>query len=237
VTGNNADLTIGRPLRPVLRRRALLAGALAALATPARAARFADELDAFAEADRRARSPAGAILFVGSSTIRLWTTLAGDFAPVPVVRRGFGGATLAEVIDHRRRLFRPHRPAAVVLYAGENDVAEGASPTTVVRRYAVLRARLADSAAGTAPWVFIGLKPSPARWHLWPAMREVNTRIRSGNGPAPAGFVETAALVLDGAGSLDRGLFLPDGLHFNDMGYRGLAAAVRAALDQLNVFR
>jgi lysophospholipase L1-like esterase len=220
-----------------LTRRTLLAAPLAlGDADPAAATtRFADELAAFARADRERRSPAGAVLFVGSSTIRLWPTLAERFAPAAVVQRGFGGATLAEVHRHRARLFAPHRPAAVVVYAGENDIAEGATPGAVVEHWHALRRDLAGTPAGDAPVVFIDLKPSPARFDLWPRMRAVNRAVRELETHRPAAFVDTPAFVLDEEGTPRPELFVPDALHFAEPGYVHLTRAVKAALSDLGL--
>lgn len=224
------------PASSLTRRIALQAAALLALPGVAAAARFKARLDGFAAADQRLPSPDGALLFVGSSTIRLWPGLAAQFAPTPVVQRGFGGSTLAEVLDARSVLFAPHRPAAVVLYAGENDIAVGATPAVVVERYVRLRRLLATSPAGAVPWVFIGLKPSPARFRIWPAMLATNRAIAGLAGPAaPAGFVDTAALVLQPDGRPDPAVFISDQVHFNALGYAHLEVAVKRSLDTLVV--
>jgi len=222
---------------PRLPRRTLLAAPFVVPAASAEAARFEEELAAFAREDRRRRSPAGALLFVGSSTIRLWPRLARQFAPRPVVQRGFGGATLAEVHRHRGLLFGPHRPAAVILYAGENDVAEGAAPGDVVARWRALRRDLANTPAGAAPVVFVDLKPSPARFDLWPRMRATNAAMRALEADRPAAFVDTAELVLDADGVPRPELFLPDDLHFAELGYVRLTRAVEAALVTIGLRR
>ena len=220
-----------------LPRRALVVAAAALGVGAAEAARFADELEAFAAADRAGRSPAGALLFVGSSTIRLWPDLAARFAPRPVVQRGFGGSTLAEVVQHRTLLFDPHRPDALVVYAGENDVAEGAAPEAVIARWRALRAALAGTPAGAAPVVFIELKPSPARFELWPRMAAVNAAMRVLGTHRPDAFVDTAGFVLDGRGLPRRELFADDSLHFAAPGYVELTHAVSLALKRLDLTR
>lgn len=218
-----------------LPRRALLTVPLAFAASGVEAVRFEDELAAFARADGSGRSPDRTLLFVGSSTIRLWPRLATRFPAHPVVQRGFGGATLAEVHRHRALLFLPHRPAAVILYAGENDIAEGATPADVVARWRALRRDLAGTAAGEAPVVFIDLKPSPARFDLWPRMHATNAAMRDFEADRPSAFVDTAAFVLGADGVPRRDLFQPDGLHFAEPGYVRLTRRVRAALASLGL--
>ncbi len=220
---------------PYTTRRTLLTTTLA-FAIPSRPclAQFDSELQAFKDADRGAPSADASLLFVGSSTIRLWPDLEATFAPRPVVRRGFGGATLADVLAARAILFDAHRPAAVVLYAGENDVADGAAPEIVVARFEELRRALAASAAGRAPLVFINLKPSPARFSQWPAMDAVNTAIAALSGTLrPAAVVRTEEFVLGTDGTPDPAMFVADGLHFSAEGYAHLTAAVGAALDRV----
>lgn len=219
---------------PRLPRRAVL-GAPWLFTGTAGATRFEDELATFARADAAAPSPAGALLFVGSSTIRLWPALACRFTPRPVVQRGFGGSTLAEVHRHRARLFAPHRPAGIVLYAGENDIAEGAAASEVVDRWRTLRRDLAGTPAGAAAFVFVDLKPSPARFDLWPRMRAVNAAMRALDDDRPAAFVDTAAFVLDGEGAPRSELFLPDELHFAERGYVHLTSAVELALEGIGL--
>src|SRR4051794_85968 len=59
---------------------------------------FEDEFRAFALAEERNPLPRDPVLFYGSSSIRLWETLALDFPGLPVVNRAFGGSTLRECV-------------------------------------------------------------------------------------------------------------------------------------------
>ena len=218
---------IGR--RAVLAAPCVLATRIAVGNTP-----FADALAAFAAEDAVRRTPRGALLFVGSSTIRLWPDLAADMAPWPVIQRGFGGATLLDVVMHADLLFAPHRPAAVVLYAGENDVAEGADADTVVSRLRWLQARRRALAETSPPLVFLGHKPSPARFDLWPAMQATNRAVAELPAPdGPAAIVDLAAWLLGVDGRPVGRLYAADGLHLAPAGYARLRAAVRDAVRML----
>ena len=76
------------------------------------------------------RGPGG-VLFVGSSSIRLWDGLEQDFQALPVVtKRGFGGSRLSDCSEHVSKLVLPYKPRLVIVYAGDNDLAEGATPPT-----------------------------------------------------------------------------------------------------------
>ena len=78
--------------------------------------------------ERRRRAeppPPGVVAFYGSSSIRLWDSLAEDFFDVPVINLGFGGSTLAACVHYFDRLVVPCKPGALVFYAGENDIGDG----------------------------------------------------------------------------------------------------------------
>jgi hypothetical protein len=91
-------------------------------------ARFEAEIRAFEAADRTSPPPFGGIVFIGSSSIKNWTDVAADFPGVPVLNRGFGGSTLADVVYYADRILLPYRPRLVVLYAGDNNLASGRTP-------------------------------------------------------------------------------------------------------------
>jgi hypothetical protein len=108
---------------------ALAAGSAAKWPDPER---LAPEIRAFARADSALPPPAGAIVCVGSSSIRMWhPTLAHDLAPLTVVPRGFGGSTMQDLLHYLGPLVLTARPRAVLLYEGDNDLLEGASPSEI----------------------------------------------------------------------------------------------------------
>jgi len=105
----------------------------------------------------------------------------------------------------------------------------------VVDRWRTLGRDLAGTPAGAAPVVFVDLKPSSARFDLWPLMRAVNGVMRGLDEHRPAAFVDTAAFVLDGEGAPRPELFLPDELHFAERGYVHLTHAVELALAEIGL--
>jgi hypothetical protein len=111
---------------------------------------FADEIAAFAEQDRRAPPPDAPIVFVGSSSIRLWHTLASDMAPLPVLNRGFGGSQLTHLIHYVEQTVVRYLPRAVVVYAGDNDLdaRTGKSAEDVARDFGTLVATIHAYAPG-----------------------------------------------------------------------------------------
>lgn len=80
------------------------------------------------EADDEEHPPAeGEIMFLGSSSIRMWDVKKW-FPALPVVNRGFGGSQIADSLFYAERIVVPRRPRLIVFYAGDNDVASGKTP-------------------------------------------------------------------------------------------------------------
>lgn len=205
-------------------RRALLLWALLGAAS-ARAqgapGRWRAEIDALLEADRRDAPPSGSVLFVGSSTIRLWTGLERAFDPAigPVLRRGLGGSRLQEWPDIVPSLVTRYQPRQVIVYAGENDIAEGAQPADVLEAFVRFVQAVHLERPGT-PIAFVSIKPSPLRQALAPAMREANllvqTWILAREG---LDYIELHAAMLDNDGRARPELFVRDRLHLSAEGY------------------
>lgn len=183
--------------------------------------RWRSSLDTFANADREQRPGSGGVLFVGSSTIRLWPQLAQDFSQNPVViNRGFGGSTMRDCNALVRELVIQYRPKEVVVYAGDNDLAEGRTPAEVLGSFAGfvgrVRAGLPD-----ARIAYISIKPSPARVALLARIRETNALIADYIQTVPGvRYIDIFTPMLAADGSPRAELFRGDRLHLNDAGYR-----------------
>jgi len=183
---------------------------------------FEAAIVAFEAADLAAPPAPGAIVFVGSSSIRFWDTLEADMAPLPVLERGFGGAHLEHVIHNLDRIVLPYAPKAVVVYAGDNDLAarSGKDVDRVVDDFETLVERL-RSTRPDLPIYFITIKPSRLRFDRWPAMRDANERITALAQADPRLAILDIATPMLGAGDAapDAALFMFDGLHLSEDGY------------------
>jgi lysophospholipase L1-like esterase len=193
---------------------------------------FEDAMLAFEAADREAPPPPGAIVFVGSSSIRMWSTLEADMAPLRVLNRGFGGSQMSHAIHNVDRIVTPYRPSRVLVYEGDNDLAEGTgkSAEVVLEDWQILveriRARVPDVQID-----FLAIKPSPLRIERWPEMKRANAMIEHWNAKDPRlGYVDVASPLLGDDGLPRESLFLFDGLHMNADGYAAWTAVVRAHL-------
>jgi lysophospholipase L1-like esterase len=181
--------------------------------------RFEPEIRAFETADRAHRPKPNGIVFIGSSSIKNWTDLAADFPGLPVLNRGFGGSTLADVVYYMDRILIPYRPRRVVLYAGDNDMVEGRTPEEVMADYRAFIARL-RSALPEARVVYISIKPSPSRRIYIDRMRETNQRIRAEIArDSLQTYVDIFTPMLNATGQPRPELFLADSLHMTRAGY------------------
>lgn len=197
---------------------ALLFGVLApAMAAPER---WLKEIDQLTQADQANPPAPGGIVFVGSSSIRLWKTLAEDFPGRNVINRGFGGSELADSVFYFDRLVAPYRPRMVVLYAGENDLAGGSkSPAQVAADFVQFRAKV-RAALPTTRLVYISCKPSPSRASSLDRFQAANALIAAACAQDPlCAFVDIFPAMLDAQGAARPELFVGDRLHLNAAGY------------------
>lgn len=183
-------------------------------------ARWRDSLEAFAAADLAHAPQTGGVLFVGSSSIRLWNDLEQQFEQQPaVIKRGFGGSRLSDVARYLDRLVLPYAPRLVIVYAGDNDLAEGASPQEVMASFATL-AQGVRTALPETRIAYLSIKPSPLRASLMPAIRQANALIEHyAAGQAGMDYIDIYSPMLDAQGQPRAELFLEDRLHLNARGY------------------
>ena len=178
------------------------------------------EIKKFEETDREKPPPKGAVLFVGSSSIRLWQSLGNDFPGTRVINRGFGGSELADSTFYVDRMVVPYRPKMVVLYAGDNDLANGKTPQQVFEDYKAFVERVHRKLPNTRI-AFISIKPSPARASLLQSMKEANGLIKAYTTHARRLiYIDVFTPMLGKDGNPRPELFGPDRLHMNSEGYR-----------------
>jgi len=193
---------------------------------------FEKEIRAFEASDAKQPPPKNAILFVGSSSIRFWTTLAEDFPNVPVINRGFGGSEIADSTRYADRIVIPYHPKQIVMYAGDNDIAKGKSPQQVADDFKAfvekVRAALPDM-----PISYICIKPSIQRWKLVDKIREADRLIREyASGQKNIDYIDVFTPMLDEQSMPRKELFREDGLHLNREGYKLWVSLVRPVLRQ-----
>ena len=193
------------------------------------AAQWESEIAQFEAADRISPPAKGGVLFVGSSSIRMWPDLKASFPGVNVLQRGFGGSQLSDVNFFAPRIVLPYEPRLIVLYAGDNVVAEGHSPEEVFSRYRTFVSLVRRSLPQTRI-AFVSIKPSGSRWHLADKMRKANELVREYTATDPKLlYVDVFTPMLGPSGVPRPDLFQADSLHMNSNGY----AIWRARLDPI----
>jgi lysophospholipase L1-like esterase len=181
--------------------------------------RFETEIKAFEVADKTNPPPTRAVLFVGSSSIRLWETLAQDFPRAKVINRGFGGSQIADSLAYADRIILPYRPKTVVLYAGDNEIAAGKSPEEVFADFKAL-ARTIHRKLPRTRVRFISIKPSPSRWRLADKIKAANQLIAEFCGQDKRlAYIDVFSPMLGTDGRPRPELFVKDKLHLNAQGY------------------
>ena len=170
-------------------------------------------------------------MFIGSSSIRMWQTLEADFPQHHVLNRGFGGSEIADSVRYADRILASHKPPLVVMYAGSNDINAGKSPATVAADFRAFAAKVWERLPRTLI-AFISIAPSPARFSQVDRMREANRLIAAACAADPRlHFVDVFPLMLGPDGRPRRELFIDDGLHMNEGGYRVWIPLLRPLLD------
>jgi lysophospholipase L1-like esterase len=198
----------------------------------AQAQPFKDEIDAFKKQDAQSMPPTGAVLFIGSSSIRLWKNLEQQFPKHQVINRGFGGSSLPDVEYYVKDIVLPYKPSRIVLYCGENDFAASDTVTaqTVFNRFVSLYLAIRVHYP-LVPFVYISMKPSPSRRHLMPAMADANQQIKFYLKYQPhTSYADVYSKMLDKNGQPAPSLFVNDSLHMSEEGYRIWQKVVRRHL-------
>lgn len=192
--------------------------------------RWQKAIEAFEAADKVSPPPQGAILFIGSSTIVRWKTLAEDFPEHQVINRGFGGSQIADSVFYADRIVIPYRPRMIVLRAGGNDIHAGKTPEEVAADFKAfvekVRARLPEVRIA-----YMTINASPSRWANVEREKRANQLIKeyiaSGEN---MDYIDTFDATLGADGAPREDLFVKDRLHFNEEGYKILASIVRRRL-------
>jgi lysophospholipase L1-like esterase len=199
-------------------------------ATPAASDRWEQAIRDFEAQDRKRAPTPGGIVFIGSSSIRLWK-LAESFPGLPAINRGFGGSELADSVRYADRIVIAYRPRIVVLYAGDNDLASGKSPERVTADFKAFVAKV-HAALPKTRIVYVGIKPSLSRWKLIDKVRDANRRIKDFAAADPrVVFIDVEKPMLGPDGKPRPELFQSDGLHLNAAGYRLWSDLLRPHLE------
>jgi lysophospholipase L1-like esterase len=168
---------------------------------------------------RRQGAPTDPIVFYGSSSIRFWKTLQQDFTGYPVYNCGFGGSRLTDCIQYANRLVLKLKPRAVIIYAGDNDLATGTPPDQVFDSFQRLF-RILRSYSSAMPIAFISVKPCPARMRYFQHIMQFNQMVDEFLADQPnAEYIDIYTAFMDSDHQPNPALFRNDKIHLSTAGY------------------
>ena len=183
---------------------------------------FKPEIVQFQKSDSIVMPPKGQIVFAGSSSFTKWKDVAMYFPGYPIINRGFGGATLVDLIYYVDEAIIKYQPRQVFIYCGENDIADvdTVSPATVLNRFKTLHSILLKKLPRSTKIVFVSIKPSVARWHLESKFIEANKLIQAYiSTQKNIQYLDVHSFMLDENKEVFKDIFIADKLHMNPKGY------------------
>jgi lysophospholipase L1-like esterase len=192
---------------------------------------FENEIIAFEQSDKQNPPPENAILFTGSSSVRMWKSLQDDYPNYQVFNRGFGGSQFGDLLQYMDRIVLPYQPRKIFVYEGDNDVNAGVAPAQILEDFETFVSRIKQALPETEI-VFISIKPSPSRAGVFDKMKEANGLIRNyAQHTAAVAYADVFNPMLDQQNNIRTDLFLEDELHMNAKGYDIWERAIRPYLD------
>jgi hypothetical protein len=182
---------------------------------------YADEIRAFKRQDSFSFPKFDGILFIGSSSFRLWSDLEERFPGKPIIKRGVGGCELSSIVNfYTPYILFPYHPRKIFIYAGENDIAYGHSADSVLvnvkKLYGMIREKLPK-----AQIYYLSIKPSPSRFKYKKDDLRANEQIKSYiKGKRNFTYLDmNKSIYKPGTNQPDSSLFKSDYLHLNSKGY------------------
>ena len=170
------------------------------------------------------------ILFVGSSSIRMWQTVQQDMYPLDVINRGFGGSNAKDLLFYFDRIVKPYNPKAIVYYEGDNDLAQGQTPAEFIANCKLFIEKAHDELPGT-PVYLLSVKPSPSRKNLLPATNKANQMLSNlAEEYQDVSYIDISAAMMEDNGKINPSIFRSDSLHMTWDGYRIWTSIVKPVL-------
>jgi hypothetical protein len=185
--------------------------------------------------DKIEKDPNDAVLFIGSSSIRLWNNVANDMAPYPAIRRGYGGAKFSDLIFYTNRLVYPHEFRALVVFVA-NDISntpEDKSPQEIVNLFKEV-VKTVRKKHPKKPIFLVEITPTNSRWDVWNETQRANDLLKKYcESTYDLYFIETAEGFLGTDGKPRAELFREDQLHLKQVGYDIWAEQIKERLKQV----
>ena len=191
--------------------------------------RYEKEINKFDSLNKVEIYPEDAILFLGSSYIRLWTNIRKDLEYEHIIHRGFGGSNLKDVAYYIKRIVYPHNPKAIFMYVGNDIIVDqrDKTPNQALELFKyvvnVIRAKYP-----TIPITWLAVSPSEKRWSKWNEVIALNKGIKDYcTTQHNLFFIDAKDQFLGEDGKPIANLFRDDKLHYNEQGYQIWGARIK----------
>lgn len=194
--------------------------------------RFESSIQKFEAQDKANPPQLDGILFVGSSSIRIWDTEASfPCHKNRIIKRGFGGSQTSDVLYFFDRVVAKYKPSKIVFYCGDNDIAQKKTPEQVLQDFDTFLKRTKAMSPKTEV-IYLPIKQSVSRVALWDKMQQVNKAIeKRAARNRKLHYCDTIPLLLNSKNELDPKYLQKDGLHLSKEGYQKWTELVKTYLD------
>ncbi len=163
----------------------------------------------------------GKVVVTGSSSIRRWRSIEEDLAPTRIISTGIPGTNMNDLDYFLDDLVLRFKPDAVVIYQGDNDtMIEKVSVEEVADKFDDVVAKLKAALPNVMIYV-MSVKPSVKNWPKWSKSVEINEHLAARADDLDyLDYVDVANPLLGDDGGPRSDMFLKDGVHLSDEGYR-----------------
>jgi lysophospholipase L1-like esterase len=193
--------------------------------------RWKEDIQKFVDNDKQTAPVKNAVLFIGSSSIRGWNTQKW-FPEIPTINRGFGGSYVIDSFYYADQIIIPYKPKTIVFYAGDNDTVDTKPSGMILADLKSLIFKVRRALPKTKI-IIISIKPSIDRWKFWPQMVETNSYIEDYcKYKRNIYFVDISKVMLDSSGQPRKDIYMADGLHINETGYKLWTSLVKPLINQ-----
>jgi len=193
--------------------------------------RYQGDINYYQKENKRLKDLSCDALFLGSSSINLWDTIYEDFAPLKLIRRSYGGATLRDMIYNYNTIAQGYKPKSIVLYV-ENDLGSHKEGVNAVKCFDLFRIFIAKLKKDypTTPLFVVSLKPSQHKADQLKDQLLVNALLEENATAQGYTYIDITKVMYDEAGNLRTDIFKEDNLHMNAEGYKLWTAIIKPYL-------
>jgi lysophospholipase L1-like esterase len=194
--------------------------------------RYQTDINKYQEENKSLGDKSCDALFLGSSSINLWHNIYNDLAPLKIIRRSYGGATIRDMLYNYDVIAKGYQPKQIVMYV-ENDLCGCKEGVSVGKTYDLFRIFIQKLQQDypSVPVYILSFKPSLARTSELNHQLAINDLLSDyAHETRNVFFLDITKSMYDANGKLDSTIFGPDGLHMNQKGYDGWTAIIKPLL-------